>query len=177
MNVSVKTSKIDSKHNLTFSNVFEQSQRNKIKNFVSIGKKLNLPYYDRVTGGLSEEEIAQMPIRGYCKCDMNVDSYFALIVAKWVDDETIIPFGQVGKYFYWGNSEVVFWSTVEELLRIKEEVERDGGYSGQLSCFSWQTIRRVYYQCDDQFLPFYFALTKEMRKEFDPMDISNPRRG
>ena len=175
MNVFVKTSKIDSKHNLTYSNVFEQSKAQNTKNFVSIGKMLNLPYYDRVIGGLSEEEVSRMPICGYFKADMNVDSYFALIVAKWVDDETIIPFGKVGKYFYWGNSDVVFWATSEELLRIKEEVENDG-YSGQLSCYSWQTIKRIYYQSEDQFLPLYFALTKEMKKEFDSIDISNPRK-
>ncbi len=130
-----------SANNLTTSNVLRSTDNS--GNTISTTKTVREPYYDTVIAGKTPEEVASMPIRGHFDCARSVDSYFAHIVAEWVCDDTIVPFGYVisdgVKHYYWGNDDVVFWATMAQLLTTKEEVEQDG-YNGQLSCFSWETI-------------------------------------
>jgi hypothetical protein len=159
MKVSTTTRKIaNSNYSITESNVIMPNKR--YRNSITVTKKINQPYYDICTGGLTEDQVSKMPIRGYFPCETDVDSYFAHIVAEWVDDESIKPFGKVNDHYYWGNDDVVFWATKEDLLRIKTEVS-EYGYTGQLNCFSWETIKRFSVQ-NEQFNEFVCALTKEV---------------
>jgi len=172
MNISTKT--INHKtinheaiNTLTLSNAISKTSTS--DNTISVYKELTIPYYDRVTGGLSEEEINSMEVRGYAKCSMGVDSVFSSLVSSWVEDETIVPLGYVvsdaGKHYYWGNDEVVFWATIKQLVAIKEEVEEMGYYSGQLSCFSWSTVKHSLSHNHIQFTELFVKMNREVRQE------------
>lgn len=176
--MKIETTRNTNQHNESFfttTNVLRETENS--ANRISVSVKIREPYYEKVTGGLSAEEIAKLTICGYFDCSRSVDSYFAFAVSEWVDDTSIVPFGSVvdsegKKFYYWGNSDVVFWATSEQLLRTKTEVE-ECGYNGQLSCFPWAVIAQMQ---SEQFRAFRSALKSSTRKAMLKTELPTRRR-